>query len=159
MTPEQTLGYRLNNWVNIRSSPDNWNGLMRPGRGGAFAEFSAPVFSLRAGVITFRNYPRFHPTVNPWAATNFPGATPRSVVQLISTWAPEADHNNTLRYILHMREWGGFLPLAEPNLFDEPTASHWISCIVREEIGGPPKDFPAVLRDAMRMLFPQGAKK
>ena len=84
-------GFRNNNPGNIRATGTAWRGLADPtemtefqARESAFCVFCEPEWGLRAMAVILRNYKRKYGLVTP--------------TDIISRWAPAADHNDVRSY-------------------------------------------------------------
>lgn len=80
------LGIRLNNPGNIRYNQHNrFIGLADPPQEKGFCRFTEPKYGIRAIMVVIRNYMRNYNL--------------RSIVQIITRYAPPEDNNNTSKYI------------------------------------------------------------
>ncbi len=124
LIPRTTAGLRRRNPGDLRPTPGvTWQGQI--GIDDDFLMFNTDVNGLRAAIINLHtHYVRDHET---------------TVAQLITTYAPAADHNDTGAYIA---EVCGALGVAagDPLVFDRPTATALIRIIIRVEQGCQPYD-------------------
>ena len=87
MTYKQPRGFRNNNPLNIRKSPNHWQGKVQ-GPDPDFETFSSMLYGIRAAFVCVRSYiKRFRSLC----------ITP-TVSQIIARWAPSSV-NNTRAYI------------------------------------------------------------
>lgn len=87
MTNKQPRGIRNNNPLNIRKSPEQWQGKIQ-GSDTEFETFSSMLYGIRAAFVCIRTYlKRFA----------MQGVSP-TVENIISRWAPSSE-NDTVSYI------------------------------------------------------------
>ena len=90
-------GFRNNNWLNIRISDANWQGKKASNTDGAFEQFDTPELGIRAAARNIRTY----------ASRGL-----NTIKDIISTWAPASDNNNTNSYITNVASRMGVSPNA-----------------------------------------------
>lgn len=112
-------GLRNQNPGNIIYSASNqWNG--QTGQDGRYATFSSPEYGIRAMVKILDAYQR---------------RGVDTVSEIITTWAPESDNNDTLSYIKSVCQRTGFEPNFILNALDYPLL---IDAIIYHENGEQP---------------------
>lgn len=99
-------GMRNNNPGNIRKSNTAWKGKISS-TDNAFEQFSAYVWGIRAMIKNLQSYQRDRGL--------------NTLTQLINTWAPAADNNDTSAYIRNVALSSGFSPTQSLNLSDKNT--------------------------------------
>lgn len=136
-----TMGYRFNNPLNLRSTKDQWEGKV--GSENGFVVFSTPEKGIRAAAKTLQNYSK--------RGLN-------TVVDIVSTWAPASDKNDTDSYVLAVCKETGFEQTQKLDLKDEATLKKLLSAMMKVEIGGNP--YPqSVIDDGLASLFGRVSKK
>lgn len=90
-------GFRNNNWLNIRISDANWQGKKESNTDGAFEQFDTPELGIRAAAKNIKTY----------ASRGL-----NTIKDIISTWAPASDNNNTNSYITNVASRMGVNPNA-----------------------------------------------
>jgi len=82
-------GIRNNNPLNIRKSPDVFQGEIRPGSDKSFKQFRNPSYGYRAAFVILGTYL---------------GRGLNTIEKIINAWAPETE-NNTKSYIDQVEKW------------------------------------------------------
>jgi len=82
-----TRGFRNNNPLNIRKGDSIWRGMLptQYQTDSAFVRFIGMEFGFRAAFVLIKNY------ISRYGCNN--------IDRIVSRWAPEADGNNTDKYI------------------------------------------------------------
>lgn len=133
-------GVRNNNPGNIEFNPaNNWEGQKGVEPEGRFAQFQSPEDGIRA----------VHKLL-----TNYGKRGVDTIQEIISTYAPRADNNNTDAYIKAVSKDLGIAPNQAIDLTDLDTSARAVAAILRHENGG---DFysPSMIKEGiMRSLNP-----
>lgn len=90
-------GLRNNNPLNLRKSENAWLGKCPDGKDPEFEQFMSILYGIRAAFINVRTIIRRH-------------QHKCTLVQLISTWAPASDGNNTRAYIARVAKLSRIKP-------------------------------------------------
>lgn len=116
-------GMRNNNPGNIRISNTAWQGKIPVANNTdrAFEQFSAFVWGIRAMIKNLQSYQRDRGLNN--------------LSQIISTWAPAADNNDTTAYIAAVSLQTGISPTATLNLQDQNTMRKLVKAMSKVENG------------------------
>ena len=123
-TGNPTRGIRNNNPGNIRLG-QQWQGLSPQQTDPEFCQFIDMAHGVRAIAVIIRNYQKPPPT--------WPGL--KTVRQIISRWAPPADHNDTDAYISHVASLLGVQPDAPIDATDKTVMQVLVRAIVTQENG------------------------
>lgn len=115
-------GIRNNNPGNIRISSNPWKGKVQNNTDGAFEQFSAYVWGIRAMIKNLMSY-QTQRGLN-------------SIRQIVSTWAPSSE-NNTAEYISTVAQLTGRNPDAPLNLQDRATMQKLVQAMATMENGRP----------------------
>ena len=116
-------GLRNNNPGNIRISNNDWKGKIPISQNTdkAFEQFAAFVWGIRAMIKNLQSYHRDRGL--------------NTLTQIISTWAPAADNNNTTAYIQKVSLETGINPSQPLNLNDENTMRKVVKAMAKVENG------------------------
>lgn len=122
--PRTTAGLRRRNPGDLRPTPGvTWQGQI--GVDDDFLMFNNDINGLRAAIINLH--------------THYVRDRETTVAELITTYAPAADHNDTASYIAEVCSALG-VAADDPLVFDRPTAAALIRIIVKVEQGCQPYD-------------------
>jgi hypothetical protein len=134
-----TRGERNNNPGNIRlTSPQTqWQGLSAIQQDGSFCQFTSPLYGIRAMHVNFNTY--------------FEKYGLNTVQQIISRWAPAADHNNTAAYIANVCNSMGVSATQTLDLTNEQTMMALIHAVIMQENGSDPYLASGQLQQAVAM--------
>ncbi len=111
-------GIRNNNPLNIRKTGIKWLGEIL-GSDNAFEQFQSLVYGLRAGMVNIKTY--------------F-GRGKNTITEIITSWAPPSDGNNTKAYIKTVSERSG-IPANQKLTFDKKTIIPIVKAMVFVENG------------------------
>lgn len=137
-SPGIPRGVRNNNPLNIKRSPIAWEGKSALQPDAVFETFDSPHYGIRAAA---RNL-----------LTHYQRDQNNTVQEIVTTWAPPSDDNNTAAYIDHVCKKMGVLPDTELNLFDEATLTALVTAMMQMEIGAIPYS-PATIRTAVAAAY------
>lgn len=129
-------GKRNNNWLNIRISGEGWQGKIpiSENTDGAFEQFKTPELGIRAAAINLKTY---------W------NRGLRTVQDIIMSWAPPEDKNNTQSYIQNVAARMGVAPTQVLDLNNKEVMFSLISAMTISEIGDIPDE--SVIREGIQM--------
>lgn len=116
-------GMRNNNPGNIRKGATPWKGKipLNANTDGAFEQFSTYVYGIRAMVKNLQSYQRDRGL--------------DSIQQIVSTWAPAADNNDTAAYIAAVSIATGIPPTAAIDTSNRTTMRALVKAMSRVENG------------------------
>lgn len=116
-------GMRNNNPGNIRKGATKWQGKipLSENTDGAFEQFVAYVWGIRAMIKNLQSYQRDRGL--------------NTLAEIISTWAPSADNNDTAAYISAVSMTTAIPPNVYLNLKDADTMRPIIKAMTRVENG------------------------
>lgn len=116
-------GMRNNNPGNIRISNTAWQGKVpvSSNTDRAFEQFKTWAYGIRAMIKNLQSYQRDRGLNN--------------LTQIISTWAPAADNNDTAAYIAAVSMQTGLSPTATLNLKDQSTMRKLVTAMAKVENG------------------------
>lgn len=116
-------GMRNNNPGNIRRGSTAWQGKIPAGQNtdSAFEQFQAYVWGIRAMIKNLQSYQRDR------------GLS--TLTQIISTWAPAADNNDTNAYIRSVSLSSGLTPTQSLNLGDKNIMRKLVQAMAKVENG------------------------
>lgn len=116
-------GMRNNNPGNIRISSTAWKGKVpvASNTDRAFEQFTAWVWGIRAMIKNLQSYQRDRGL--------------NTLNQIISTWAPAADNNNTTAYVAAVSMDTGINPTQPLNLTDKNTMRKLVKAMAKVENG------------------------
>jgi hypothetical protein len=129
-------GKKNNNWLNIRISGEGWQGKIpiSENTDGAFEQFKTPELGIRAAAINLKTY---------W------NRGLRTVQDIIMSWAPPEDKNNTQSYIQNVAARMGVAPTQVLDLNNKEVMFSLISAMTISEIGDIPDE--SVIREGIQM--------
>ena len=113
-------GFRNNNWLNIRISNNNWQGKRADNTDGAFEQFETPEQGIRAAARNIKTY----------ASRGL-----NTVKDIISTWAPASDNNNTSSYITNVSRRMGVDPNAQIDVNNPDVMTNLLAAMTVSENG------------------------
>lgn len=113
-------GFRNNNWLNIRISDANWQGKKASNTDGAFEQFDTPELGIRAAARNIKTY----------ASRGL-----NTIKDIISTWAPASDNNNTNSYITNVASRMGVNPNATIDVNNPEVMTKLIAAMTVSENG------------------------
>lgn len=115
-------GIRNHNPLNLREDihGDQWDGEALFNTDSSFEEFKSPVWGIRAGAKTLRNYQRIHGLY--------------TVSDIINRFAPSVE-NNTSSYIEHVASKLGVHANQSINLDDKAVLTQLVNVIIKHENG------------------------
>lgn len=113
-------GFRNNNWLNIRISNNNWQGKRTDNTDGAFEQFETPEQGIRAAARNIKTY----------ASRGL-----NTVKDIISTWAPASDNNNTSSYITNVSRRMGVDPNAQIDVNNPDVMTNLLAAMTVSENG------------------------
>jgi hypothetical protein len=125
-------GIRNNNPLNIRVSPDNWEGKV--GDDGSFVVFESPLFGIRAASRILKTYREKYNLI--------------SVSSIIARWAPESE-NDTQAYIESV---AGKIGVNENDVLHDSQYPLLIAAMIYHENGVQPYS-PQVIDSGFKMGF------
>ena len=116
-------GIRNNNPGNIRISSTEWQGKIPVSQNhdGAFEQFVTFAYGIRAMIKNLQSYQRNRGL--------------NTLYQIISTWAPAADNNNTSAYIQKVSLETGINPNQTLNVNDAQTMRKVVKAMAKVENG------------------------
>ena len=128
-------GFRNCNPLNIRRTKDQWKGLAEAQTDRAFCQFKTMEYGWRAAfhLLTRTYYHKYRLY---------------TIKDIVSKWAPESDHNDTVAYIANVSELTGIDP-DEPIGIPSEKTSRWMMVGVAmaiQENGTTSIDWFAMLR-------------
>ncbi len=118
-------GIRNNNPLNLRISDNAWLGKVKNNTDGAFEQFTAIEYGLRAAMINIRTIVR---------RRRQKGLT-TNVRQLISVWAPAADGNNESAYLVGLLRSDNIQPADEVDYKNKPLFTRLVHAMSQVENG------------------------
>jgi hypothetical protein len=113
-------GFRNNNWLNIRISNNNWQGKRTDNTDGAFEQFETPEQGIRAAAKNIKTY----------ASRGL-----STIKDIISTWAPASDNNNTSSYITNVSRRMGVDPNAQIDVNNPDVMTNLLAAMTVSENG------------------------
>ena len=113
-------GFRNNNWLNIRISNNNWQGKRTDNTDGAFEQFETPELGIRAAAKNIKTY----------ASRGL-----NTIKDIISTWAPASDNNNTSSYITNVSRRMGIDPNAQLDVNNPDVMTNLLAAMTVSENG------------------------
>ena len=113
-------GFRNNNWLNIRISNNNWQGKRTDNTDGAFEQFETPEQGIRAAARNIKTY----------ASRGL-----NTIKDIISTWAPASDNNNTSSYITNVSRRMGVDPNAQIDVNNPDVMTNLLAAMTVSENG------------------------
>lgn len=113
-------GFRNNNWLNIRISNNNWQGKRADNTDGAFEQFETPEQGIRAAARNIKTY----------ASRGL-----NTIKDIISTWAPASDNNNTSSYITNVSRRMGVDPNAQIDVNNPDVMTNLLAAMTVSENG------------------------
>ena len=137
MTPR---GIRNHNPLNLRENEhggDQWDGEALLNYDASFEEFKSPVWGIRAGAKTLRNYQRLHGL--------------NTVSGIINRFAPSTE-NNTTSYIDHVAKKLNVSPFDSINLDNHETLKQLVNAVIKHENGINPYT-EAVIDEGVKMAL------
>ena len=116
-------GMRNNNPGNIRKGSTPWQGKipLAANTDGAFEQFAAYVYGIRAMVKNLQSYQRDRGL--------------NTIQQIVSTWAPAADNNDTAAYVAAVYMATGIPPTSPIDTTDRATMRELVKAMTRVENG------------------------
>jgi len=115
-------GMRNNNPGNIRRSGNAWKGKLSTSSDSAFEQFISYAYGIRAMIRQLLTYQ---------------GRGLDTISEILYTWAPPADHNDTEGYISFVSNRSGFSPHQTLNLRNKATMSALVRAMAQmENYGG-----------------------
>lgn len=116
-------GMRNNNPGNIRKGSTSWQGKipLAANTDGAFEQFAAYVYGIRAMVKNLQSYQRDRGL--------------NTIQQIVSTWAPAADNNDTAAYVASVYMATGIPPTSPIDTTDRATMRELVKAMTRVENG------------------------
>lgn len=118
--PKDPRGFRNNNWLNIRISNNNWQGKRTDNTDGAFEQFETPEQGIRAAAKNIKTY----------ASRGL-----NTIKDIISTWAPASDNNNTSSYITNVSRRMGVDPNAQIDVNNPDVMANLLAAMTVSENG------------------------
>lgn len=131
-----TRGETNNNPLNIRLSPDQFQGEIIPSLDSSFKQFTSALFGIRAGAVILGNYYKLHHL--------------NTVRQIINRWAPNSE-NNTDSYVKDVCKHMQCTPDSPLDFTVDPTMEDLIAAIIYHENGEDIYTL-AEIRDAISMV-------
>lgn len=113
-------GFRNNNWLNIRISNNNWQGKRTDNTDGSFEQFETPEQGIRAAARNIKTY----------ASRGL-----NTIKDIISTWAPASDNNNTSSYITNVSRRMGVDPNAQIDVNNPDVMTNLLAAMTVSENG------------------------
>ncbi len=113
-------GFRNNNWLNIRISNNNWQGKRTDNTDGSFEQFETPEQGIRAAAKNIKTY----------ASRGL-----NTIKDIISTWAPASDNNNTSSYITNVSRRMGVDPNAQIDVNNPDVMTNLLAAMTVSENG------------------------
>jgi len=129
-------GIRNNNPMNIRISPNKWEGKVTPNTDGTFEQFKSPEYGIRAGAKLLITY-SVHYQLN-------------TVRLLINRFAPGSE-NPTDKYAEYVARYLNISPDAEIDVDNYNTMQQIIKAIIKFENRGEMPYSEDTVRDALKM--------
>lgn len=130
-------GYRNNNPLNLRISPNRWLGKVTDNTDGTFEQFSEMKYGYRAAIKTIQTY------INKYGC--------RTLEQIISRWAP-ANENNTAAYIANVSHRTGFAPSATIDPHSRTQLTALAAAMSVSENGSTPAPDLSAIQDGWNIL-------
>lgn len=130
-------GYRNNNPLNLRISPNRWLGKVTDNTDGTFEQFSEMKYGYRAAIKTIQTY------INKYGC--------RTLEQIISRWAP-ANENNTAAYIANVSHRTGFAPSATIDPHSRTQLTALVAAMSVSENGSTPAPDLSAIQDGWNTL-------
>lgn len=113
-------GERNNNPLNIRISPEKFQGEIIPSKDKAFKQFTTEVMGIRAGAVILGNYHKHH------------GLS--TIAQIVSRWAPPTE-NDTTSYVRAVCRDMGVTADAKLDFSQSSTLPDLIKALIEHENG------------------------